>query len=187
MQTAEYTMSRIWANNDTVREALGIHQVYTHLFIIIQLNSNLHAGSIILSHSITQHNAMIHCIHSAMQGTVPSWQRCNYDILYTYDIKSSVRYHLDLTTRGYRSLIYSGDHDMIIPFIGTQAWIRSLNFSVVDEWRPWFVDGQVAGYIRSYSNNLTFATVKGGGHTAPEYMPKQCLAMLARWVSGNPL
>uniref|UniRef100_A0A0E0INR7 Uncharacterized protein n=1 Tax=Oryza nivara TaxID=4536 RepID=A0A0E0INR7_ORYNI len=145
-RTAEYTMSRIWANNDTVREALGIHQ-----------------------------------------GTVPSWQRCNYDILYTYDIKSSVRYHLDLTTRGYRSLIYSGDHDMIIPFIGTQAWIRSLNFSVVDEWRPWFVDGQVAGYTRSYSNNLTFATVKGGGHTAPEYMPKQCLAMLARWVSGNPL
>lgn len=130
-----------------------------------------------------------------MQGTVPSWQRCNFDIPYTRDIKSSIRYHLDLTARGYRSLIYSGDHDMIIPFIGTQAWIRSLNFSVVDEWRPWFVDGQVAGwghtvfidtiklieyvceycvclwpdilsvclmcrYTRSYSNNLTFATVK---------------------------
>ncbi|KAF0930325.1 hypothetical protein E2562_031989 [Oryza meyeriana var. granulata] len=145
-RTAEYTMSRIWANNDTVREALGIQQ-----------------------------------------GTVPLWQRCNYDVLYTSDIKSSLRNHLDLTARGYRSLIYSGDHDMIIPFIGTQDWIRSLNFSVVDEWRPWFVDGQVAGYTRSYSNNLTFATVKGGGHTAPEYMPKQCLAMLARWVSGDPL
>lgn len=26
-QTAEYTMSRIWANNGTVREALGIHKV----------------------------------------------------------------------------------------------------------------------------------------------------------------
>uniref|UniRef100_A0A0D9XH64 Uncharacterized protein n=1 Tax=Leersia perrieri TaxID=77586 RepID=A0A0D9XH64_9ORYZ len=145
-RTAEYMMSTIWANNDTVRDALGIHQ-----------------------------------------GTVPSWQRCNYDIKYTYDIKSSVSYHLELTTRGYRSLIYSGDHDMIIPFIGTQAWIRSLNFSVVDEWKPWFVDGQVAGYTRSYSNNLTFATVKGGGHTAPEYMPKQCFAMLSRWVSGDPL
>ncbi|EEC80173.1 hypothetical protein OsI_22022 [Oryza sativa Indica Group] len=95
-----------------------------------------------------------------MQGTVPSWQRCNLDLPYTRDIKSSIRYHLDLTTRGYRSLIYSGDHDMSIPFIGTQAWIRSLNFSVVDEWRPWFVDGQVGGYTRSYSNNLTFATVK---------------------------
>uniref|UniRef100_A0A0D3HPD1 Serine carboxypeptidase-like 19 n=1 Tax=Oryza barthii TaxID=65489 RepID=A0A0D3HPD1_9ORYZ len=104
LKTTGYTMSIIWANNDTVREALGIHQ-----------------------------------------GTVPSWQRCNFDIPYTRDIKSSIRYHLDLTTRGYRSLIYSGDHDMGIPFIGTQAWIRSLNFSVVDEWRPWFVDGQVGG------------------------------------------
>jgi serine carboxypeptidase-like clade 1 len=56
-----------------------------------------------------------------------------------------VKYHLDVTTKGYRSLVYNGDHDMVIPFIGTQAWIKTLNFSVVDEWRPWFVDGQVAG------------------------------------------
>uniref|UniRef100_A0ACD5UZH5 Uncharacterized protein n=3 Tax=Avena sativa TaxID=4498 RepID=A0ACD5UZH5_AVESA len=121
------------------------------------------------------------------KGTVSSWLRCNYDILYTSDIRSSVKHHLDVSTRGYRSLVYSGDHDMVIPSIGTQAWIRSLNFSVVSEWRPWYVDAQVAGYTRSYSNNLTFATVKGGGHTAPEYMPKQCLAMFARWVSGEPL
>ncbi|XP_037438198.1 serine carboxypeptidase-like 15 [Triticum dicoccoides] len=145
-RTAEYAMSMIWANNDTVREALGVHK-----------------------------------------GTVSSWLRCNFDIRYTNDIFSSVEHHLDVTTRGYRSLIYSGDHDMIVPSIGTQAWIRSLNFSVVDEWRPWYVDAQVAGYTRSYSNNLTFATVKGGGHTAPEYMPKQCLAMFARWLSGEPL
>lgn len=148
-RTAGYTMSRIWANNDTVREALGIDM-----------------------------------------RTVPSWIRCNYGILYNYttDIRSSVKHHLDVISRsGYRSLVYSGDHDMIIPFIGTQAWIRSLNFSVVDEWRPWFVDAQVSGYTRSYSNNLTFATVKGGGHTSPEFMPKQCLAMFSRWVSGDPL
>jgi len=79
------------------------------------------------------------------QGTVPAWSRCNYEIPYTNDIPSTVKYHLDVTTKGYRSLVYNGDHDMVIPFVGTQAWIKTLNFSIVDEWRPWFVDGQVAG------------------------------------------
>ncbi|XP_072971505.1 serine carboxypeptidase-like 2 isoform X2 [Typha angustifolia] len=140
-----YLLSKFWANNDTVRQALGIHE-----------------------------------------GTVPSWHRCS-DLPYIKDILSSVIFHLKLTTKGYPALIYSGDHDLLIPFIGTQAWIRSLNFSIVDDWRPWSVDGQVAGFTRTYSYNLTFATVKGAGHTAPEYKPKECLAMLDRWFSGAPL
>jgi len=102
-------MSSIWANNASVREALGIHK-----------------------------------------GTVPSWSRCNYYIPYNSDIPSTVKYHLNGTTKGYRSLVYSGDHDMVIPYIGTQAWIKTLNFSIVDRWRPWFVDRQVAGFTRSY-------------------------------------
>uniref|UniRef100_A0ACD5WN61 Uncharacterized protein n=1 Tax=Avena sativa TaxID=4498 RepID=A0ACD5WN61_AVESA len=120
-------------------------------------------------------------------GTVPVWLRCNQSTSYTTNIWSSWEYHRSVTSRGYRSLIYSGDHDMTVPFTGTQAWIRSLGFPVVDEWRPWFVTDQVAGFATLYSNNLTFATVKGAGHTAPEYKPKECLAMVARWLSGRPL
>ncbi|KAJ8641318.1 hypothetical protein MRB53_018012 [Persea americana] len=82
---------------------------------------------------------------------------------------------------------FSGDHDLKVPFVGTKAWIGSLNFSIVDEWRSWLVDGQVAGYTRAYVNNFTFATVKGAGHTAPEYKPKECFAMFQRWVHGKPL
>ncbi|CAL5081016.1 unnamed protein product [Urochloa decumbens] len=149
-RTGLYTLSRLWANNATVREALGIHK-----------------------------------------GTVPTWLRCNKTIQlgvqYSRDISSSVKYHFDVTTKGYRGLVYSGDHDMAAPYVGTQSWIRSFNFSIVDDWRPWYVDGQVAGYATSYSNNLTFTTVKGAGHTAPEYMPKQCLAMLERWLDGKVL
>ncbi|XP_073103499.1 serine carboxypeptidase-like 1 isoform X3 [Elaeis guineensis] len=121
------------------------------------------------------------------KGTVQQWQRCNYGLPYAHDIPSSLKFHLNLTSRGHRALVYSGDHDMIVPFVGTQAWIRSLNFSIVDDWRPWSAYGQVAGFTRTYSNNLTFATVKGAGHTAPEYRPKECLVMLQRWLSGAPL
>ncbi|XP_028548129.1 serine carboxypeptidase-like 13 [Dendrobium catenatum] len=81
----------------------------------------------------------------------------------------------------------SGDHDMVLPFVGTKEWVKSLNFSITDRWRSWHVDGQVAGYTESYSNNLTFATVKGAGHTAPEYKAKECLAMFRRWISHSLL
>ncbi|KAK1313407.1 Serine carboxypeptidase-like 3 [Acorus calamus] len=39
----------------------------------------------------------------------------------------------------------SGDHDMQLPHLATQAAIRSLNYSIIDQWRPFTVDGQVAG------------------------------------------
>ncbi|PIA63204.1 hypothetical protein AQUCO_00200904v1 [Aquilegia coerulea] len=121
------------------------------------------------------------------QGTVKEWIRCNLDIPYDKEFTNTVSYYIKLGAKGYRSLIYNGDHDMMIPFVGTQEWIRSLNFSVADDWRPWYVNGQVAGYTRTYSDNLTYATVKGGGHEVPMYKPKECLALLERWISHSPL
>ncbi|KAJ3703466.1 hypothetical protein LUZ61_007171 [Rhynchospora tenuis] len=119
--------------------------------------------------------------------TVADWHRCNMPLPYSYDIPSAVPYHLNVTNKGYPALIYSGDHDFDVPHVGTQEWIKSLNLSILDDWRPWYVGGQVAGFTRSYSNNLTFATVKGAGHTAPEYKPKECLEMIRRWLSGASL
>ncbi|KAJ8453326.1 hypothetical protein Cgig2_008210 [Carnegiea gigantea] len=119
--------------------------------------------------------------------SIGEWRRCNYEFEYSFEVESSVKYHAKLSTKGFRSLIYSGDHDLVVPFLGTQAWIRSLNYSIVDDWRRWWVDGQIAGFTRTYSNRMTFATIKGAGHTAPEYKPKECLAMFERWIHGNPL
>jgi len=41
----------------------------------------------------------------------------------------------------------SGDHDLLVPHLGTQAWVRSLNFPIVDEWRAWHLGGQAAGWV----------------------------------------
>ncbi|XP_060173364.1 serine carboxypeptidase-like 17 isoform X2 [Lycium barbarum] len=124
------------------------------------------------------------------QGTIARWTRCRKSIVnktYTITFLDSIPYHVELSKKNIPSLIYSGDHDMNMPFQSTQFWIKSLNYSVIDNWRPWSVEGQVAGYTRSYSNQMTFATVKGAGHVAPEYKPKESLTMFQRWISNQLL
>ncbi|KAK7846275.1 serine carboxypeptidase-like 1 [Quercus suber] len=119
------------------------------------------------------------------EGTITDWKRCNKSLAYDSNLRTVVHYHDELLKRGYRALIYSGDHDMMIPYVGTLAWINFLNMTMVDGWRPWTVDGQIAGFTEKYArasgDGLTFAT--GGGHTAPEYKPKECLEMADRWMS----
>ncbi|KAH7510633.1 hypothetical protein FEM48_ZijujUnG0105800 [Ziziphus jujuba var. spinosa] len=117
------------------------------------------------------------------KGSINQWKRCNKNLSYIKDVPSSFDYHRNLIDKHYRSLIYSGDHDMLIPHVGTHAWIEALNLTIAADWKPWFIDGQIGGYTMQYSNEkyqLTFATVKGAGHTAPEYKPKECLAMIER-------
>ncbi|VAI70663.1 unnamed protein product [Triticum turgidum subsp. durum] len=121
------------------------------------------------------------------QGTVDEWVRCKRELPYKFDMPSSIPYHLNLTMRGYHALVYSGDHDLQVPQLSTQAWIRSLNFPIVSDWRAWHLDGQAAGFTMGYANNLTFATVKGGGHIAPEYRPEECFVMAERWLANEPL
>nr|GEX76545.1 peptidase S10, serine carboxypeptidase, alpha/beta hydrolase fold protein [Tanacetum cinerariifolium] len=57
-------------------------------------------------------------------------------------------------------------------------------------WDAWYSNGQVAGFKTTYARDtysLVFATVKGGGHTVPEYKPKQCLDMVKRWFANTPI
>ncbi|PWA62138.1 sinapoylglucose 1 [Artemisia annua] len=154
-----YLYSSVWANSKDVREALHIREEFGET----------------------------------------EWVRCNdsmhfyFDkeaISYTHNVNSVVSYHRNLSEKNCRALIYSGDHDMVVPYLSTMNLIESLNLPVIDDWRPWFVDKQVSGYTVKYSKydySLTFATVKGGGHTAPEYKPRECLSMLVRWLHKDTL
>uniref|UniRef100_J3LSI0 Uncharacterized protein n=1 Tax=Oryza brachyantha TaxID=4533 RepID=J3LSI0_ORYBR len=120
------------------------------------------------------------------EGTVNEWVRCNFNLPYVSDVPSNIDYHHNLTSKGYRALVYSGDHDLLVPFLSTHSWIRSFNYPIVDDWRAWHLDGQAAGFTIKY-NNLTFATLKGAGHTAVEYEPKRGFAMAQRWIDNMSL
>lgn len=124
-------------------------------------------------------------IHT-VEKSVKEWSLCT-NIEYYHDTGSMIPYHKKLTSKGYRALIYSGDHDMCVPYTGTEAWTSSIGYNIVDEWRPWLTNGQVAGYTQGYANNLTFVTVKGSGHTVPEYKPAEALHFYSHFITGKPL
>ncbi|KDP44547.1 hypothetical protein JCGZ_16380 [Jatropha curcas] len=123
------------------------------------------------------------------QGSVSSWSYCNDTLnsVYVHDISSVLAYHQNFTKSDLRGLIYSGDHDTGIPYIGTQQWIKSLNLPLVEAWRAWTVNNETAGYTRQFVNgnfSLTYAT--GAGHFAAEFKA-ECSAMVARWMAYEPL
>ncbi|XVF21277.1 hypothetical protein REPUB_Repub12eG0076500 [Reevesia pubescens] len=126
-------------------------------------------------------------IHAEKETVIGRWVLCTDNVIYNHDAGSMIKYHKNLTSRGYRALIFSGDHDMCVPFTGSEAWTRSVGYKIVDEWRPWTSNGQIAGYLQGYENNLTFITIKGAGHTVPEYKPQEALDFYSRFLAGKPI
>ncbi|XP_039165177.1 serine carboxypeptidase-like 20 [Eucalyptus grandis] len=133
--------------------------------------------------------AVREAIHAAPASVAGPWEICPTRVRrnYTIDTGSMIPYHKSLISEGYRVLIYSGDHDSVVPYTGTQAWTRSLGYKIVDEWRSWISSEQVAGYLQGYDHNLTFLTVKGAGHAVPQYKPRESLDFYTRWLDGKPI
>ncbi|KAI3754315.1 hypothetical protein L1987_54097 [Smallanthus sonchifolius] len=132
------------------------------------------------------------------EGTVENFEKSNetihYDLhkkdneCYAYDIRSSFVYHESLLSRNCQVLILSGDHDFIFPYVGAEQWIASLNVSIQNPWNPWFVNKQIAGYRMKYAHNaysLTYATVKGAGHSIPLYKPEEAWVFFDSWLASH--
>ncbi|KAJ0077750.1 hypothetical protein Patl1_36961 [Pistacia atlantica] len=127
------------------------------------------------------------------EGTIQEWRRCNLTFAsstYVYDLMSVVAYHKNLTKNGLQVLLYSGDHDLVVAHTSTEYWLAELNITLDEEWRPWYVGGQVAGYTMKYTNygyRLTYVTVKGSGHSPTEWKGRESYEMFERWIHFYPL
>ncbi|WCJ18019.1 serine carboxypeptidase-like 7 [Euphorbia peplus] len=161
---------------------------------IIQPPNNLgelycHNYQYLFSDIWTNYKSVQEALH-VRPGTIGEFHRCNISVTYTVDIDSVLAYHENLTTQGLQVLVFSGDHDMVMPHNGIEKWINSLDLTVDTAWRPWFTNGQVAGYTRRYTNDgyrLTYVTIKGAGHSPQEYERKTCYDMFHRWVRYYPI
>ncbi|KAF3323741.1 serine carboxypeptidase 1 [Carex littledalei] len=123
-------------------------------------------------------------LHAMPEEITGPFERCSKRIKYSRNIFNLTPYHLNLTSKGYRTFFYNGDHDMRMPYIATLDWIKSLNYTEIEKWHPWFVGDQIAGYAVRFTNNLLFATLRGGGHTPFESMPRETLEAYQRWIDG---
>ncbi|CAI9786755.1 unnamed protein product [Fraxinus pennsylvanica] len=103
------------------------------------------------------------------KGMITRWETCSVGISYEENVDGALEYHKILIKKGYDALVYNADQDMAAPYMGPLTWFRILNLTIDDNWKPWLVNGQVAGYTQRYKKNdfrLTFVTIKGAGHIA---------------------
>eukprot|EP00271_Cylindrocystis_brebissonii_P010137 TRINITY_DN26236_c0_g1_i1.p1 TRINITY_DN26236_c0_g1~~TRINITY_DN26236_c0_g1_i1.p1 ORF type:complete len:551 (-),score=73.23 TRINITY_DN26236_c0_g1_i1:803-2335(-) len=126
-------------------------------------------------------------MHAKPLSEMDPFSICSFKIDYYADAGSMLPIHRYLTQSGYRALIFSGDHDMCVPYTGSEKWTADFGYKVIDKWRPWYVGDQVAGYTQGYDHNLTFATIVGAGHTVPEYKPAEALYFHEHFLSDIPL
>ena len=89
----------------------------------------------------------------------------------------------------YRMLVYNGDTDGCVNFMGSQNCVAAVGNQLKEDWRPWHYKDpagtQVAGYVTEYSDNLQFITVHGAGHMVPQWKPAPALVMLDTFLQGK--
>mmetsp|Transcript_26433 Transcript_26433/g.57660 ORF Transcript_26433/g.57660 Transcript_26433/m.57660 type:complete len:507 (+) Transcript_26433:49-1569(+) len=120
-------------------------------------------------------------IHAESVEAVP-WQPCSDILDYTVDRVAMIDVHKELIAAGLRALIYSGDHDFVVPFTGTRNWVYSLKLRTQRPYTPWTIKQQVAGFAVQFEPDFTYATVKGGGHMVPQSHPLEALELVSRWL-----
>ncbi|KAF0697220.1 Aste57867_12076 [Aphanomyces stellatus] len=117
-----------------------------------------------------------------------NWSVCNNHVAALYRrTRSALPKYPIILQAGLKALIYSGDADSTVNFLGTERWLTTdgLNLTVHEKWQAWFgPDKQLAGYATHYTN-VTFKTVKGAGHMVPATRPLHALYMIECFLFGT--
>lgn len=91
----------------------------------------------------------------------------------------------------HRILIYSGDTDACVPFVGTENWTRNLGYNITNDWHQWTSVPDAthathkAGYAVTFTNQFQFITINGAGHMVPQFQPAFALTMFEKFLNGE--
>lgn len=90
----------------------------------------------------------------------------------------------------YQMLIYSGDVDGCVPYVGTEKWTRGLGYPVVKDWHQWLSapdekhNLHKAGYAVTF-DKFQFVTINGAGHMVPRFQAAYALTMYKKFLANE--
>ena len=105
------------------------------------------------------------------------------------DIGKSVKGLFPYLLQHLKVLLYNGQDDLIISPSGAENWIDSIpwpgqaGFAATGK-TVWTVQGQIAGYVRSFEG-LTQVVVLKAGHGVEYFQPENALAMVNTFIEGG--
>uniref|UniRef100_T1KQA4 Carboxypeptidase n=1 Tax=Tetranychus urticae TaxID=32264 RepID=T1KQA4_TETUR len=117
---------------------------------------------------------------------LPDWSDCS-EFVNTHYIKQypTLRDQVTKTIKaGKRVLIYNGDTDLVCDFLGDEWFSDSLGFQQIGEYKAWYVNGQVAGFVKHF-RGFAFVTIRGSGHFVPEWRPVASLALIKKFLKNE--
>jgi len=132
---------------------------------------------------------------AAIGAKKKSWTSCNraveVKLVFAGDwmltFKDAIR---SLLEGGVPVLIYHGENDIIVNWMGGQSWTNKLEWSgkagfAAAKNTTYAVDGADAGSFKSHKG-LTFMKLASAGHLVPMDQPKVALDMVSKFLAGQP-
>ncbi|KAI1728278.1 serine carboxypeptidase domain-containing protein [Ditylenchus destructor] len=120
---------------------------------------------------------------------LPRWYICSDDVGEKYgkihgDMSPFIK---KILSAHVRVLLYYGDTDMACNFMMGQQFSARLGLKRVLNKQPWKFDRQIAGFKTIYSKGLTFITIRGAGHMAPQWRAPQMDYVMQQFLINHPI
>ncbi|OAA40513.1 carboxypeptidase Y [Beauveria brongniartii RCEF 3172] len=137
-------------------------------------------------------------VRAALGVEVPRWTACSDSMDRAFhaagdDIQPVHRHVRTVLERGVPVLIYAGDVDYILNWLGQRAWTDTLQWSGHGAFRRARTRDLIMGESNStrvygtlkHAKGLAFARIFKAGHLVPMDQPKPILDLVNRWIGGE--
>jgi len=118
-----------------------------------------------------------------------TWDICSDDITTKYQKQygDMAPFIKKILAANVRVLLYYGDTDMACNFMMGQQFSARLGLKRSIGKQPWKYDNQIAGFKTIYRGGLTFLTVRGAGHMAPQWRAPEMFYAIKQFLVNHPI